>query len=71
MVTVVAVEPVSSDRTAPPTLAAVRPYWAAASRFMVTFTCGTVSARELFTSTASSSWDTWDTRSPAIISRVS
>ena len=38
MVTEVAVEPVSSSRTAAPTWAAVRPYWAAASRFMVTLT---------------------------------
>ncbi|CUQ00486.1 Uncharacterised protein [Flavonifractor plautii] len=38
MVTVVAVVPVSSARTAVPMAAAVRPYWAAAWRFTVTAT---------------------------------
>ncbi len=55
MVTVVAVEPDSSDRTAEPTAAAVRPYWEAASRFMVIFTCLTSLAMEVVTSTASGS----------------
>ena len=57
MVTVVAVEPDSSDRTAAPTEAAVRPYWEAASRFMVTVTCLTSLVSEVDTSTASGSWD--------------
>ena len=71
MVTVVAVVPVSSDRTAEPTEAAVRPYWAAASRFMVTLTWGTCVAREVLTSTASGSWAIWSFRSLAIMDRVS
>ena len=71
MVTVVAVAPVSSARTAAPTVAAVRPYWAAASRRMDTFTWGTCSLRELVTSTASGSAEIWLVRSPAIMARVS
>ena len=71
MVTVVAVAPVSSARTAAPTAAAVSPYWAAASRRMVTFTCGTCSLRELVTSTASGSAEIWFVRSPATMARVS
>ena len=70
MVTVVAVEPVSSDRTAAPTPAAVRPYWAAASRRMVTVTWGTCRARELVTSTASGSWPICWARSSAMRARV-
>ena len=53
MVTVVAVVPVSSARTAAPTAAAVRPYWEAASRFMTTVTWSTCLDREVSTSTAS------------------
>ena len=71
MVTFVAVEPVSSDRTAWPMEAAVRPYWAAASRFTETFTWGTSSDRELFTFTASGRASIWEMRSPARKARVS
>ena len=70
MVTVVAVVPVSSERTAAPTAEAVRPYWAAASRCRVTFTWGTCWDREFFTSTASGrAWICW-VRSSAIMLRV-
>ncbi len=71
MVTVVAVAPDSSERTAAPTAAAVRPYWEAASRFMVMVTCSTSFPSEVLTSTASGSWLIWADRSLAIITRVS
>ena len=71
MVTVVAVEPDSSDRTAAPTVAAVRPYWEAASRFMVTVTCSTSLASEVPTSTASGSREIRAARSSATMVRVS
>ena len=70
IMTVVAVLPVSSERTAMPMEAAVRPYWAAASRFTVTFTWGTCTARELLTSMASGSWEIRSARSSAIMERV-
>ena len=68
--TVVAVSPVSWERTAAPIPAAVRPYWEAASRLMVTSTWGTCFATELVTSTASSSWAISRVRSPAMTARV-
>ena len=71
MVTVVAVAPDSSERTAAPTVAAVRPYWAAVSRFMVTTTCSTCRSMEVVTSTASGSCSIWFFRSLAIMVRVS
>ena len=71
MVTVVAVAPDSSERTAAPTVAAVRPYWEAASRFMVTVTCSTCRAMEVSTSTASGRAAIWARRSSAIMVSVS
>ena len=71
MVTVVAVAPDSSERTAAPTVAAVRPYWTAVSRFMVTTTCSTCRSMEVVTSTASGSCSIWFFRSLAIMVRVS
>ena len=70
MVTVVAVAPDSSERTAEPMVAAVRPYWEAASRLMVTVTWSTRLAAEVVTSTASSSWAICSSRSWAIMVRV-
>ena len=70
MVTVVAVSPVSSDRTAEPMLAAVRPYCEAACWLIVTSTWGTCSDTELTTSTASSNWEISRSRSSAIAVRM-